>query len=150
MIDHDRHHHRTLGTTTTTAGDSVCSKPLAIKAASFPKSLKRGQGLKLLIHISNQQKTAVQNGVLKLVLPEGLSYKSATMFPKMKKRSSAVTHFILEASNLYWTNLSIPKGKSQRLSVEVGTYVHTYSKKMIADLTPPLTIMFFHIHIAIV
>lgn len=112
--DLSKHHHNDLRRVANTL---TCAKPLGIKTAFFPKTLQTSQTLQLVIQLNNPKSRSVDHAVLKVELPEGLSYISALVFPKMKGRK--VVDPIQADSSLYWDNIRIPKGKSRRFSIKV-------------------------------
>lgn len=79
-------------------------------------ALEGGKNAKLTVKIANRGATAVTDAGLVLTLPYGFSYRSAAVSPKPNPAPTLVQ----DGSNVAWTGLSIPSGKSRKVRVKLA------------------------------
>ena len=79
-------------------------------------ALEGGKNAKLTVKIANRGASAVTNAGLALTLPNGFTFRSAAVWPKPNPTPTLVQ----DGSNVVWTGLSIPSGKSRKVRVKLA------------------------------
>ena len=84
--------------------------------ASIRKTLAGGKQATLTVKISNRGASVVTDAGLALTLPNGFTYRSATVSPKPNPAPTLV----VDGSNVAWTGLSIAARKSRKVRVKLA------------------------------
>lgn len=96
--------------------DAIQACPSFATKASIRKTLAGGRQATLTVTIANRGTSAVADAGLALTLPNGFTYRSATVSPKPNPAPTLV----MDGSNVVWTRLSIAARKSRKLRVKLA------------------------------
>ena len=94
---------------------SICGLPMRTKG--FPRYAKAGRQYKLMIKLTNNVAEDFEDVVVKMVLPEGATFKKASVFPRLPSKTPALEQ---QETEVVWRNVGMRAGKSRSFKILVG------------------------------